>query len=32
MIERLKNHLAGQWQAGTGSGVTLYDPCSEPLW
>jgi acyl-CoA reductase-like NAD-dependent aldehyde dehydrogenase len=26
MIERLKNHLAGQWQAGTGSGVTLYDP------
>lgn len=26
MTERLKNHLAGQWQAGTGSGVTLYDP------
>jgi 3,4-dehydroadipyl-CoA semialdehyde dehydrogenase len=26
MTERLKNHLAGLWQDGTGTGVTLYDP------
>lgn len=26
MIERLKNHLAGQWQAGNGAGIPLSDP------
>ncbi len=26
MTERLKNYLAGQWQAGTGAGVRLFDP------